>query len=706
VFTPEQQTTITAAVRVRPFTPRELEEKNVLPTVQMPKPGVVRLLPKHQPDLPAREFIFDHTFWSFDKRPTTLGDCSTMHKPDYSNYADQATVYKAIGVPILQRALEGYNACLFAYGMTSSGKTYSITGPAENPGIIPRLVDDLFRQISEREVQQSFIFQAAVQSLEAKYSVELSYFEIYNERIRDLLSSEKAGPNGLVVHEHPVTGPYVEGLCRIGVHSATDIKGWIRAGDRQRTVASTEFNERSSRAHTVLTLYLTRRAVASCSFGDMIESVYTSHLNVVDLAGSERQGSSTIIGDRLNESCKINKSLFALGRVISQLSRCLPNLPNTVPASEPRPGDYRTKAVDFSTPNRVTTKRPFYISYRDSLLTWLLKDSLGGNAMTTMLATISPSSLQYEETLATLRYAKKAQSIVNNAVINEDPQGRVIRQLMTEVTRLREISSVYTEPGSPQAFEVATLRELLTLREKDVCELSRQLTERTLHHNRLGDASIFRRSVETESTAPQQLKQTRADRVDRATSPIKSLLSNSPLGFTSQLTPLRRSAAVRSNSPPDLRIDVSNRSGQDVATETVDTWTCNREDHDHLVCEVIRLKSELSMSIATNETTTRSLADALFLIQTHSRCISTCLIPLENQLLNSIHLGQVLHDFKVREREQNVQTAVPGRHSVQSAKLLETISSNKENVPERVEKVGDLTLKENPHPPHDHGLLQ
>ncbi|KAF5402050.1 hypothetical protein PHET_04451, partial [Paragonimus heterotremus] len=609
--------------------------------------------------------------------------------------------------------LEHYYFCFLRYVsfLNTSGYTVdvyfsSITGPATNPGIIPRLVDDLFRRISDREVRQHFSLQAAVQSLEAKYSVELSYFEIYNERIRDLLSSKNAGPDGLVVHEHPVTGPYVEGLCRIGVHSATDIKGWIRAGDRQRTVASTEFNERSSRAHTVLTLYLTRRTVAKCSFGDMIESVYTSHLNVVDLAGSERQGSSTIIGDRLNESCQINKSLFALGRVISQLSRCLPNLPNTIPASEPRPGGYRPKAMDFSTPNRVTTKRPFYISYRDSLLTWLLKDSLGGNAMTTMLATISPSSLQYEETLATLRYAKKAQSIVNNAVINEDPQGRVIRQLMTEVARLREISSVYTEPGSPQAFEVATLRELLALREKDVCELSRQLTERTLRHNRLGDAPTFRRSVETESTAPQQLKQTRADYVDRATSPIRNLLSDSPLGFTSQLTPLRRSAAVRLNSPPHLQIDVSNRPGQDVATETVDAWSCNREDHDRLVCEVTRLKSELNISIATNEATTRSLANVLFLIQTYSRCISTCLMPLENQLLNSIHLGQMLHDFKAKELEQNVQTAVSGRHSVQSAKPLETTSSNKENVPEKVEKVGNLTLKENPHPPHDHDLPQ
>ncbi|KAF8561262.1 hypothetical protein P879_02742 [Paragonimus westermani] len=579
----------------------------------MPKPGVVRLLPKRQPDLPAREFIFDHTFWSFDKRPATLGDCSTIHKPDFPNYADQATVYKAIGIPILLRALEGYNACLFAYGMTSSGKTYSITGPTGNPGIIPRLVDDLFRRISEREVKQSVIFQVAVQSLEAKYSVELSYFEIYNERIRDLLSNEKTGPNGsvpfilftyfggqLVVHEHPVTGPYVEGLCRVGVHSATDIKGWIRAGDRQRTVANTEFNERSSRAHTVLTLYLTRRTVAKCTFGDMIESVYTSQLNVVDLAGSERQGSSTIIGDRLNESCQINKSLLALGRVISQLSRCLPNLPNIIPASEPRPGGYRKKAVNFSTPNRVTVKRPFYIPYRDSLLTWLLKDSLGGNAMTTMLATISPSSLQYEETLATLRYAKKAQSIVNSAIINEDPQGRVIRQLMTEVVRLREVSSVYAEPGSPQAFEVATLRELLILKEKDVRELSRQLTERTLRHNKLGDAPTYRKSVETESTTSQQMKQTRADHVDRATSPIRSSLSNSPLGFTCQLTPLRRSVAARSDSPSHLQIAVSNRPGQDVATETVDTWSCNREDHDHLVCEVTRLKSELSMSIASN----------------------------------------------------------------------------------------------------------
>ncbi|KAF6779295.1 hypothetical protein AHF37_01350 [Paragonimus kellicotti] len=694
----EQQTTITAAVRVRPFTPRELEEKNELPIVQMPKPGVVRLLPKRQPDLPAREFIFDHTFWSFDKQPTTLGDCSMMHKPDFPNYADQATVYKAIGVPILQRALEGYNACLFAYGMTSSGKTYSITGPARNPGIIPRLVDDLFRRISEREVQQSFIFQAALQSSEAKYSVELSYFEIYNERIRDLLSSEKASPNGLVVHEHPVTGPYVEGLCRIGVHSSTDIKGWIRAGDRQRTVASTEFNERSSRAHTVLTLYLTRRTVAKCSFGDMIESVYTSQLNVVDLAGSERQGSSTIIGDRLNESCQINKSLFALGRVISQLSRCLPNTPNTIPVSEPRPGGCRMKAMDFSTPNRVTTKRPFYISYRDSLLTWLLKDSLGGNAMTTMLATISPSLLQYEETLATLRYAKKAQSIVNIAIINEDPQGRVIRHGARRIVVDYQTggASIPTLGGIPQRGEKSETRCILSAFSS--IRYSRQLTERTLRHKRLGDTPTFGGSVETESAGSQQMKQTRADHVDRATSPIKSLLSNSPLGFTCQLTPLRRSAAVRSDSP-HLPIDVSSRPGQDVATQTVDTWSCNREDHDRLV-------SELSMSIATNEATTRSLADALFLIQTHNRCISTYLMPLENQLLNSMHLGQMWHDFKVRELEQNVRTAVHGRHSIQSEKLLETISPTKKNVPERVKKVGDLTLKENPHPLHNHNLFQ
>ncbi|TPP60032.1 Kinesin protein [Fasciola gigantica] len=318
----------------------------------MPKAGVVCLHSRRPSGTSTRQFVFDHTFWSCtrDNPKSSRDDNSPTSIP----YADQAKVYKALAFPLLMRTLEGYNACLFAYGMTSSGKTFSITGPPENPGIIPRLVDDLFTQIAKK------------QSSECDYTVEMSYFEIYNERIRDLLSDRTNQSSGLTVREHPTTGPYVEG--------------------------------------------------AKYPFGrDCIENVYNSQINVVDLAGSERQVSSI---SAVAITASDVELLFHFG---------------------------------------------------------LLRDSLGGNAMTAMLATISPSAQHIEESLATLNYAKKAQSIVNKAVINEDPQGRVIRQLIAEVNRLRQESSVRCEPGSPQAYEVAHLREVLVARENEVRELSRSV---------------------------------------------------------------------------------------------------------------------------------------------------------------------------------------------------------------------------------------
>ncbi|KAA0192208.1 Kinesin protein [Fasciolopsis buskii] len=476
--------------------------------VSMPKPGIVCLHSRRPSDSSTRQFVFDHTFWS-----CTRDTCLTN-----TPFSDQVDVYKALAFPLLMRALEGYNACLFAYGMTSSGKTFSITGPPENPGIIPRMVDDLFTQVGVR------------QSAECAYAVEMSYFEIYNERIRDLLSDRTGQTSGLSVREHPTTGPYVEGLCRMGVRSKTDVMGWLRVGNRQRTVAATTWNEQSSRSHTVFTLFLTRRTVAKYPFGDMIENVYTSQINVVDLAGSERQMSSKPLNERLHESCHINKSLFNLGKVISQLARNnAPKMDLIPPKTDPRGRAKLKEPLEWYTPSRLASKKSGYVSYRDSVLTWLLRDSLGGNAMTAMLATISPSARHMEETLATLNYAKKAQSIVNNAVINEDPQGRVIRQLIAEVNRLRQESSVRCEPGSPQAFEVARLREVLVARENEVRELSRQLAERSFGTQTASPAQASCDSVST--VVPVSSGSTRAPLVvDQMTSPI---MFASPLNFHS-----------------------------------------------------------------------------------------------------------------------------------------------------------------------------
>ncbi|KAG5447702.1 Kinesin-like protein kif14 [Clonorchis sinensis] len=624
---------ITVAARLRPFTPRELGLQDEVSIIQMPKPGVVLLLCKQQPDVYARQFIFDHTFWSFGKRTSSLDDPSTFIKPDSPPFADQATVYRTLAFPLLQRSLEGYNTCLFAYGVTSSGKTYSITGPPENPGIIPRLVDDLFREVGAR------------QSAEVDYSVELSYFEIYNERIRDLLSSEKGGPNGLLVREHPVTGPYVEGLSRIGVRSSTDVLGWLRTGSRQRTVACTEFNEASSRSHTIFTLYLTRRTVANYPFGGMIESVYTSRINIVDLAGSERQEPGKNVDERLAESCQINKSLFTLGKVISQLSQNSnhPLRSDFCPASEPRPRrNGRPIAVEFATPSRAATpRRQGYVSYRDSVLTWLLKESLGGNSMTAILATISPSSLHFDQTLATLNYVKKAQSIVNSAMINEDPRGRVIRQLMTEVARLRAAAATKAEPGSPQAFELARLRELLILREREVIELSRALKEQTYQQfpKETRSASL-RRSVERKPNVPPP-SDVSHHFVDRSTSPIRNTIVDLSPSIAS--TPLRRPHSLCEDAEPLCMLNNSVQVQPNVRathTQTTDVWICSADDYQELVTKTAQLRSKLDDVVEDKRKLKRCLDEAQFRNQMYEKIISKIVHSLTDRTIRMEELSK------------------------------------------------------------------
>ncbi|KER29823.1 hypothetical protein T265_13297, partial [Opisthorchis viverrini] len=604
---------ITVAARLRPFTPRELELQDEVSIIQMPKPGVVLLLCKRQPDVYARQFIFDHTFWSFDERTSSLDDSSTFFKPDSPPFADQATVYRTLAFPLLQRSLEGYNTCLFAYGVTSSGKTYS-------------------------------------------------YLEIYNERIRDLLSNEKGGPNGLLVREHPVTGPYVEGLSRIGVRSSTDVLGWLRTGSRQRTVACTEFNEASSRSHTIFTLYLTRRTVfpilhaalytfvfqANYPFGGMIESVYTSRINIVDLAGSERQEPGRNIDERLAESCQINKSLFTLGKVISQLSQ---NDNHAVrsdfcPASEPRPRrNGRPIAVEFATPSRAATpRRQGYVSYRDSVLTWyvaLLKDSLGGNSMTAMLATISPSSLHFDQTLATLNYVKKAQSIVNSAMINEDPRGRVIRQLMTEVARLRAAATTKAEPGSPQAFELARLRELLVLREREVIELSRALKEQTYQQfpketrsTSLGRSVERKPNVPPHSDVPHKF-------IDRSTSPIRNTLMD--LSPSTASTPLRRPHSLCEDAEPICTLSGSVQVQPNVRathTQTTDVWICSADDYQDLVTKTAQLRSRLDDVVEDKRKLKRCLDEAQFRNQMYEKIISKIVHSLTDRTIRMEELSK------------------------------------------------------------------
>lgn len=269
-------------------------------------------------------------------------------------------------------------------------------GSPQEKGLIPRLCDAIFeriRQQTEHEPSSSF-------------KLEVSYMEIYNERVHDLL--DPAGSrHSLKVREHNILGPYVDGLSTLAVSSFEEIDSLMAEGNKSRTVAATNMNSESSRSHAVFTLTLT------CSVYDKTADVRgerVSKMSLVDLAGSERAVKTGAVGDRLKEGSNINKSLTTLGLVISKLA-------------------------DQASGKG---KREQFVPYRDSVLTWLLKDNLGGNSKTIMISTISPSADSYEETLSTLRYADRAKRIVNHAIINEDPNNRIIRELREEVDQLRE----------------------------------------------------------------------------------------------------------------------------------------------------------------------------------------------------------------------------------------------------------------------------
>uniref|UniRef100_A0A8C8RN79 Kinesin-like protein unc-104 n=1 Tax=Pelusios castaneus TaxID=367368 RepID=A0A8C8RN79_9SAUR len=308
-------------------------------------------------------------------------------------FLGQDVVFKCLGENILQNAFDGYNACIFAYGQTGSGKSYTMMGTADQPGLIPRLCSSLFERAQKEENE------------EQSFKVEVSYMEIYNEKVRDLLDP-KGSRQSLKVREHNVFGPYVDGLSKLAVASYKDIESLMSEGNKSRTVAATNMNEESSRSHAVFKIILTHTLydVQSGTSGEKV-----GKLSLVDLAGSERATKTGAAGDRLKEGSNINKSLTTLGLVISALA-------------DQAAGKNKNK----------------FVPYRDSVLTWLLKDSLGGNSKTAMVATVSPAADNYDETLSTLRYADRAKNIVNHAVVNEDPNARIIRELREEVEKLRE----------------------------------------------------------------------------------------------------------------------------------------------------------------------------------------------------------------------------------------------------------------------------
>ncbi|EKF31435.1 kinesin, putative [Trypanosoma cruzi marinkellei] len=478
-------------VRIRPFNDCELRESGGHPpsTVKLaPDGSQITILDPSNNYEPRLTYAFEHCF---DSTAAVEG-------------GDQEFVYQHVGLFVLRNVIDGYNGCIFAYGQTGSGKTHTMIGPpflaaceaqyegreasvmARTPpaaknkwspcktpsrpeksmmisetqgssgmtcvadtntqcmeGLIPRLARDIFNSLRlKHKMNASHSFR-----------VEFEYYEIYNEKVFDLMTGESNGnKTELHLRHQPTCGAYVEGLVRKHVVEEKELLQWIRRGSAERHTACTKVNDRSSRSHAIVSLHIAQMTLDENENSSRV----SSKLNLVDLAGSERTGASGVEGKLFKEATKINLSLTALGRVIDALA-------------------------DLS-----SGKQGVFCPYRDSNLTWLLMDSLGGNSKTSMVATISPSATHYQETCQTLRYASRAKQIVTRAIINEDPQVRQIKALTAEVSRLQRLLR-----ERPQVVhsneEVEELQDRVLQLEQDVAdrditidELRSQLLEKNV----------------------------------------------------------------------------------------------------------------------------------------------------------------------------------------------------------------------------------
>lgn len=354
---------------------RPLNEKELVIAGQLTKEGKISFISKNQlqftsiAEAQAINFNFDYVF------PPT---------------ATQKEIYEASSEEIISSVLQGYNGTILAYGQTSSGKTYTMTGEINCPekeGIIPRMIRYVFDQILRSE------------NPEIEFTVKVSFIEIYMEKIKDLIDISKVN---LQIYESREKGIYIENLSEYYVSNEQELLDYIKIGNQNRTIASTNMNDTSSRSHSMVILSISQRNVVDNGFKN-------GKLYLVDLAGSEKVGKTGAEGTNLEEAKMINKSLSTLGMVI----------------------------------NSLTDGKSSHIPYRDSKLTRILSESLGGNAKTCLIITCSPSSYNEAETLSTLRFGARAKMIKNKPKINKIESVKelkgIINQLQTKIKQLEKI---------------------------------------------------------------------------------------------------------------------------------------------------------------------------------------------------------------------------------------------------------------------------
>ncbi|KAF5272429.1 hypothetical protein FQA39_LY07897 [Lamprigera yunnana] len=389
-------THLKVAVRIRPLCSREtdLQYCSVVEVLDENTVAVTNLKVPEQNAGDSRErirrFAFDHCF---------------------SEDSSQDEVFTIVEKEVENAIKSRFHSCVLAYGQSSSGKTHTMMGTSKNPGLIPSLCNKLFEYLQDYTPEVSC----------GKLQSTISYFEIYNEKVHDLLVlngriQDNAKTNNLRIREHPKKGPYVQGLIRRSVYDSDTLLHWLKTGNANRKVSATSTNPNSSRSHSVFTL----------TFGEGVQ------LHLIDLAGSEKAANKYHNICTLKEGANINKSLVALGNVISTLA-------------------------DHSTKTKNSRKR--FVPYRDSVLTWLLKDTLGGNSKTTMIATISPSATCYNETINTLRFGQRAKKIISRPIVIDDPKESTIRELRAEIAKLKHILAQIQDTGVNLHFPTIHIEE-------------------------------------------------------------------------------------------------------------------------------------------------------------------------------------------------------------------------------------------------------
>ena len=409
-YFPDEETeeSVRVAVRIRPLNKRELLENETI-AWNYNETSMLEETPNGQ-----RVYSYDNCF----------GPASNNKQ-----------IYDVVGKPVVLKAMEGYNGTVFSYGQTGSGKTWTMLGCDDDPGMLILCIRDIIDWV-ESNTKKTF-------------ALKVSYFEVYNEEINDLLG---LGKNLKIVSETPEKGAVIGGLVEEIVTTPSEFMEVLQRGENARSYASTSMNADSSRSHTIYRVAIECQDIVhdELSGKDSFSAVRTSFLNLVDLAGSERQKSTNATGKTLKEGANINKSLLALGAVINKL------------------GEASKKTTQIH-----KTAKAVFIPYRDSKLTRILKNSLGGNTLTSVLCAVTPSPMHREETVSTLKFGQLCKTVSNTVKKNEIVDDKVLihqyKHIITELREQLEIQSSGTGPQFEEAIKekekleekVRTLEELL-----------------------------------------------------------------------------------------------------------------------------------------------------------------------------------------------------------------------------------------------------